>query len=144
MPRKTLEMDETPEEFPPTEEPPTGDDIPDVYQDTTEDAEARRTELERLRAEIARRDQADAQREREEIDRMRAEIAQRDSTRASEDPELYAHLSNGEVVRVRESELPGAAGSNALHGYWKQDGKVHHIIGVYPVETDDPNAQVKE
>lgn len=51
-----------------------------------------------------------------------------------EDPEVYAHLANGDVVRLKTSELPGSAGTNAQHGFLEKDGNVHYVIGVYPVE----------
>lgn len=98
-------------------------------------AEERTAELERLRAELKARDERDAERELKEIERLRAEVEARDAARLAEDPEVYVHLANGDVERAHESDLPGAAGTNALHGYWEKDGSVHHVIGVYPVET---------
>jgi len=50
--------------------------------------------------------------------------------------DVYVHLANGDVERMPESKLPGAAGTNAPFGYFERDGKVHHIVGVYPVEHD--------
>lgn len=101
----------------------------------TMSAEERTAELERLRAELKARDERDAERELKEIERLRAEVEARDAARLAEDPEVYVHLANGDVERAHESDLPGAAGTNALHGYWEKDGSVHHVIGVYPVET---------
>lgn len=43
------------------------------------------------------------------------------------DPELYVHLANGDVERMKESEL-----TNRNH--YVKEGYAHHIIGVYPVE----------
>lgn len=50
--------------------------------------------------------------------------------------EVYVHLANGEVKKVKESQVPSPAGSNAMNGYFVENGKAHHVIGVYPVETD--------
>jgi hypothetical protein len=109
-------------------------------ESTTEEpelsAQERSDELTRLRKELADRDARDAEREMQEIGRMRAEVAQRDLDRAEADPEVYVHLANGDVERTRESNLPGAAGTNAANGYWEKDGKVHYIVGVFPAEAD--------
>lgn len=51
------------------------------------------------------------------------------------EPESYVHLANGQVLRLKESDLPGYAGSNAQHGHVTLNGAVHTVIGVYPVET---------
>jgi|ERR1700760_390450 len=53
-----------------------------------------------------------------------------------EEPEHYVHLSNGEVVRAKQSDLPGPAGGQHPHGFWEKAGKVFHIIGIYPVESN--------
>lgn len=53
------------------------------------------------------------------------------------DPEVYVWLADGSVERVKESTLPGGAGTNAVHGYFDRDGHTHHIVGVYPVETEN-------
>ena len=50
------------------------------------------------------------------------------------DAEFYVHLADGSVERVKESDLPAGAGTNAMMGYWQRDKKVYHVIGVYPVE----------
>jgi hypothetical protein len=52
--------------------------------------------------------------------------------------DVYVHLANGDVERVAENELPGSAGTNAQHGHFVKDGHTHTIIGVYPVETENP------
>lgn len=52
-----------------------------------------------------------------------------------EPAEFYVHLSNGDVVRVAEEDLPGHAGADNPFGYWQRDGNLYHVIGVYPVET---------
>lgn len=51
-----------------------------------------------------------------------------------EEAEFYVHLANGEVVRVKESDLPASAGTNATDGFWQKDGNVYLVIAVYPVE----------
>jgi len=53
---------------------------------------------------------------------------------AVKDPHFYVHLADGNVIRVKESDLPAAAGTNAAFGHWQIDAKVFQIIGVYPVE----------
>lgn len=50
-------------------------------------------------------------------------------------PEYYVHLCDGSVERVKETEVPEIAGSNAPHGYYVRDGKAYLVTGVYPVET---------
>lgn len=59
---------------------------------------------------------------------------------ANEGPqeEFYVHLANGDVERVKSNDLPAYAGTNAANGYWDKDGHTHHIVGVYPVETENP------
>lgn len=52
-----------------------------------------------------------------------------------EDPHFYVWLANGDKLRVKQSDLPPAAGTNAQYGYWRTDDKVFLIVGVYPVET---------
>lgn len=56
---------------------------------------------------------------------------------AAPEPEehFYVHLANGEVRRVKQSDIPRPAGTNAPHGVWQESGKVYVITGVYPVET---------
>jgi hypothetical protein len=49
--------------------------------------------------------------------------------------EYYLWLADGSVERVKESEVPGHAGTNALHGYFKRDGSNFVIVGVYPTES---------
>lgn len=55
---------------------------------------------------------------------------------AKEDEHFYVHLSNGEVERVKESDLPTSAGTNAPFGYWQKGNKVFLIVAVYPVEIE--------
>lgn len=50
--------------------------------------------------------------------------------------EFYLHLADGSVERVKNSELPGHAGSNAVHGFYVRENKTYQIVGVYPVETE--------
>lgn len=53
------------------------------------------------------------------------------------DPEehFYVHLANGQVLRVKASDLPAqGAGTNAPNGFWHRDGFVHHVIGIFPAE----------
>lgn len=50
------------------------------------------------------------------------------------DPHFYVHLADGKVIRVKQSDLPASAGTNAGYGHWQIDDKVFVIIGVYPVE----------
>lgn len=51
-----------------------------------------------------------------------------------EEEEFYLHLANGEAVRVKASQVPGRAGTNALNGHFVKDGYAHYVTGVYPVE----------
>lgn len=51
-------------------------------------------------------------------------------------PQSYIWLADGSVERVEDADLPGRAGSNAEWGHWEKDGKVHTIVGVYPVEYE--------
>lgn len=53
-----------------------------------------------------------------------------------EDMHFYVHLADGSVERVKESDLPMPAGSNAVHGFWQREGKLYTVIGVYPVEDN--------
>lgn len=48
--------------------------------------------------------------------------------------EYYVHLADGSVERVKETDLPPKAGTNAVHGFWQREGFVYDVIGVYPVE----------
>lgn len=52
------------------------------------------------------------------------------------DEEMYVWLADGSVERVKQSKLPGSAGTNAVNGYYERDNKMHHIVAVYPVETE--------
>lgn len=51
------------------------------------------------------------------------------------EPQFYVWLANGDVVRVKESDLPAAnAGTNAVFGHWQIGDKVYTIVAIYPVE----------
>lgn len=50
------------------------------------------------------------------------------------DPHFYVWLADGNVIRVKQSDLPAPAGTNALNGHWQIDNKVFLIVGIYPVE----------
>ena len=52
-----------------------------------------------------------------------------------EDPHFYAWLANGDVIRVKQSDLPPAAGADAQYGFWQIDDKVFQIVNVFPVES---------
>jgi hypothetical protein len=60
------------------------------------------------------------------------------------DAEWYVHLANGDVVRVKESDVPGAESL----AHFIKDGHAHTVIGVYPVEsktsTEDPTVKKDE
>lgn len=62
--------------------------------------------------------------------------AQQTPAQPESDVEVYAWLANGDVVRVKQSDLPGTAGTNALHGHYEKDGKTYQIVAVYPVESE--------
>lgn len=51
-----------------------------------------------------------------------------------EEREYWVHLANGDTVTLKDSDLPGHAGSNALHGFHTPEGEDNavQIIGVYP------------
>jgi hypothetical protein len=69
----------------------------------------------------------------------RAELSKQDRKVTGLDekePEWYVHLSNGDVERVAESDLPGHEGTNAQQGHWVKDGHAFLVIGVYPVENE--------
>lgn len=51
------------------------------------------------------------------------------------EPQSYVHLGNGTVLRVNDKDLPAPAGAGAPNGFWQQGNKVHHVIGIYPVES---------
>lgn len=48
--------------------------------------------------------------------------------------QFYVWLANGDVKRVKESDLPTPAGTNAPYGHWQIGTSVFLIVGVYPVE----------
>ena len=47
---------------------------------------------------------------------------------------FYVWLADGSVERVKEADLPGASGTNAVFGHWQRGDNVYQIVGVYPVE----------
>jgi len=51
------------------------------------------------------------------------------------EPQSYVHLANGTVLKVNDKDLPTPAGAGAPNGFWQTGNKVHHVIGIYPVET---------
>jgi hypothetical protein len=55
--------------------------------------------------------------------------------KAAKEAEFYAHLANGDVVRLKASQLPEFAGAQNPHGFHIADGHAHMVVGVYPVET---------
>jgi hypothetical protein len=57
------------------------------------------------------------------------------------DEDVYIWLVDGSVERVKTSELPGTAGTNAVNGHWERDGKVYQIVNVYPVEGEVENSK---
>jgi hypothetical protein len=59
-----------------------------------------------------------------------------DGTQNEPEGEFYLWLADGSTERVKESKIPGFAGTNAPHGHFERDGKSYQIVGVYPVETD--------
>lgn len=62
--------------------------------------------------------------------------AQQAPAQPESDAEVYVWLANGDVERVKESDLPGSAGTNALHGHYVKDGKTYQIVAVHPVESE--------
>lgn len=50
--------------------------------------------------------------------------------------QFYVWLADGQVKRVKESDLPGTGGTNAEFGHWVTDGKAYLIVGIYPVEDN--------
>jgi hypothetical protein len=50
------------------------------------------------------------------------------------DPHFYVWLADGNVIRVKQSDLPVPAGTNAQYGHWQIDDKVFLIVNVVPVE----------
>jgi hypothetical protein len=78
-------------------------------------------------------------REIDEEDRPRTARQRKPEPEPEPEEEFYVHLADGSVERVAESDLPGGAGTNAMHGHWERDSKVYLIIGVYPVETTAKN-----
>jgi hypothetical protein len=52
------------------------------------------------------------------------------------DPHFYVWLADGNVIRVKQSDLPTPAGTNAAYGHWQIDNKVYQIVNVVPVEDN--------
>jgi hypothetical protein len=50
------------------------------------------------------------------------------------DPHFYVWLADGNVIRVKQSDLPATAGTNAAFGHWQIENKVFQIVIVVPVE----------
>lgn len=50
------------------------------------------------------------------------------------DPEMYVHLANGEVSRLRLSEMAEKTGTTTPQ-YLVIGGHAHKVIGIYPVEV---------
>lgn len=50
------------------------------------------------------------------------------------DEHFYVHLANGDILRVKESDLPVPAGTNAPNGFWHRNGLVHFVTGIFPAE----------
>jgi len=50
------------------------------------------------------------------------------------DPHFYVWLADGNVIRVKQSDLPTTAGTNAAFGHWQIENKVFQIVIVVPVE----------
>lgn len=48
---------------------------------------------------------------------------------------FYVHLANGDVIRVKESDLPVGSGTNAPLGHWQRGKSVFLVTGIYPVES---------
>jgi hypothetical protein len=65
------------------------------------------------------------------------------SATPAEDAEVYVWLADGSVERVKTSELPGSAGTNAVNGHWERDGQTFQIVNVYPVESESPKESSK-
>lgn len=54
---------------------------------------------------------------------------------AAPEPQYYVWLANGDVKRVKESDLPAqGAGTNAVFGHWQIGNNVFTIVAIYPVE----------
>jgi hypothetical protein len=57
------------------------------------------------------------------------------------DPHFYVWLANGDVIRVKQSDLPAPAGNSAQFGHWQIDDKVFLVVNVVPVEDIVKGAQ---
>lgn len=55
-------------------------------------------------------------------------------TPEDEDPEVYMWLANGDVKRIKTSELP--TGGHQHHGHYEDGNKVHTVVAVHPVEIE--------
>lgn len=60
--------------------------------------------------------------------------APKPSAKPAVEAQFYVWLANGDVKRVKESDLPGVGGTNAIFGHWQEGNKVFTVVGVYPVE----------
>jgi len=50
--------------------------------------------------------------------------------------EFYVHLADGQVLRVKKSDTPIGAGTNAFFGHWQIGNKVFVVTGIFPVEVE--------
>jgi membrane protein involved in colicin uptake len=46
--------------------------------------------------------------------------------------ESYVWLANGDVLRVKNEDIP--QGGHLTNGHWQRGDKVYQVVGVYPVE----------
>lgn len=53
-----------------------------------------------------------------------------------DESEVYLHLADGSVEKVKAYDVPPAAGTNYPNGFFVRDGKAYLVVGVYPAETD--------
>lgn len=102
---------------------PDADGKSDNKTGTPSKADPRDAELAELRRRLDERDAADSAR------------SEANKPKEAKPAEFYVHLANGEVVRVKEDDVPTSAGTNATNGYHTKDGNVFFVTGVYPVES---------
>jgi hypothetical protein len=50
----------------------------------------------------------------------------------------YVHLANGEVIKLTAKELKEAQEQTGTIHAFNREGVQHHVIGVYPDETELP------
>lgn len=55
----------------------------------------------------------------------------------AEEPEVYLWLSDCTSVRVKQSQVPLSAGTNAPYGHYVKDGHTFLVVNVWPVETEN-------